>query len=158
MKIGVFAGSFCPVTNGHVNVIERASRLVETLYVVIPLNVNKNYSISLQDRKLLLAEAVKNLPNVVVRDTKKALVDFCAEVNADVIIKSVRNAVDMQFEMDMAEINNSLTGIETVFLAADKKYSAVSSTYVRELAAFNKDITPYVPRELAPKITELLKK
>lgn len=157
MKVGVYAGSFCPVTKGHVDAIERASKLVDNLIVVIPININKTFKISLEDRTEILKEAVKHVKNVTVCNTHRALADFCKDVKAEIIIKSIRNAVDMQYEMDMADINKSLSGIETVFLAADKKYAVVSSTFVRELAAFGKDITPYVPAHLAEKITKYFK-
>lgn len=157
MKTAVFAGSFCPVTKGHVNVIERAAKLAKRLIVVIPININKNYIISLADRERLLARATKHIPNVAVMTTGRALVDFCKEQKADFIIKSVRNPFDLQYETDMADINYEIGGIETVFLAADKRYSTVSSTYVRELAAFGQDISRYVPDGLDKEISRLLK-
>lgn len=157
MKTAVFAGSFCPVTKGHVDVIERAARLVDKLIVVIPVNINKSYKIPVADRKELLIYALRHIKNVSVTTTGLALVDFCREHGVELIFKSVRNAIDMQFEIDMAHINEEIGGRETVFLAAAKKYSTMSSSYVRELAAFGKDISKYVPDGLAEKITALLK-
>jgi pantetheine-phosphate adenylyltransferase len=154
----VYAGSFCPITNGHLNVIKRAAALCDKLLVAVSVNSAKKYAIPLKQRLALVKEAVKDIKNVEVYEVKGALVDFCAKHNATFILKSVRNAIDMQYEMDMAEINSDLTGIETLYMTADKEYSAISSTYVRELVKLKKDITPYVPNALAQKITELLSK
>lgn len=157
MKIGVFPGSFCPITKGHLNIIERASKLVDTLFVAVLNNATKHYSISYNDRVELIKMATKDIPNVKVEYFSGTMADFCCSVNADVIIKSGRNAIDLQYEMDMAEINKEFCGIETIYLACDKEFSSYSSTIVRELVNLNKDITSFVPNGLAEKIKDLLK-
>lgn len=157
MKNGLFCGSFCPVTKGHMDIIIRSARLVDSLYVVIFNNVNKSYQISLNDRLDLLTTACKDLPNVTVMSYDGAVVDFCAEQNIDVIIKSARNVVDLQYELDMAQLNYDFGQAETVFLCARKEYATVSSSIVRELVAFDKDVAEMLPEGLADKTVKLLK-
>ncbi|MCM1043611.1 MAG: pantetheine-phosphate adenylyltransferase [Corallococcus sp.] len=156
-KIGVYAGSFCPVTKGHVNAIERAARIVDKLYVVIGVNSNKKYAISVQDRQRLLKYALENVNNAEIVVYDGMMTDFCRQVNADIMVKSVRNATDLQEVIDLASINRRFWNGETVFLTSDERYEHLSSSLVRELVKLQRDITPFVPEGLANEITELLK-
>lgn len=158
MKNAVYCGSFNPVTKGHVNIIERAARLCdETLFVAVAYNAEKVYKVPLQMRLELLQNATTHIKNVVCVAVSGAVADFCVKNGVSVIIKSGRNALDIQSEMDMAEINQVLCGAETVYLSADPKLRAVSSSVVRELAALGKNVKGLVPEGLEKKISELYK-
>ncbi len=156
MKIAVFGGSFCPVTAGHVDAISRAAKLVDKLYVVIGINYTKQYAISLQDRLQLLRNALKNNANIVVDSTDGLMTDYCKKVKANFMIKSVRNATDLQEVIDLTEINKRFWQGETVFLACEQKYSHISSSLVRELVAHKQPIDDLVPSGLAERIVQLL--
>ncbi|MEG2015248.1 MAG: pantetheine-phosphate adenylyltransferase [Clostridia bacterium] len=158
MKIAVFPGSFCPVTKGHINAISRAARIVDKLYVVVGVNSAKTYAISPEDRVGLLQKALIGTENISICAYDGLMTDFCITVGADLIIKSVRNAVDVQTVIDTTEINKHYWNGETIFLTCDKEYQSISSSMVRELASLGKDITPYVPNNLASDIVALLRK
>lgn len=157
MRIGVFAGSFCPVTKGHVDVIRRSAKLVDKLYVVVGINVQKQYVMSDEDRLALLKKALVGIDNVEVVVYGGMMTDFCQSVSADVMIKAVRNAVDVQSVLDLTDINKRYWNGETVFIACDKRYQAVSSTLVRELLGLGKDISEYVPEGLKDDIVKAIK-
>lgn len=157
MRIGVFAGSFCPVTRGHVDVIRRSAKLVDKLYVVVGINVQKQYVMSDEDRLALLKKALVGIDNAEVVAYGGMMTDFCQSVSADVMIKAVRNAVDVQSVLDLTDINKRYWNGETVFIACDKQYQAVSSTLVRELLGLGKDISEYVPEGLKDDIVKAIK-
>lgn len=158
MKTAVFGGSFCPVTLGHLDAIKRAAQIVDKLYVVIGVNAKKTYTISLEDRLALLRQAVKDIDNVVVDSTDGLMTDYCQKVGAEIMIKSVRNATDLQEVIDLTEINKRFWKGETVFLACDQKYSHISSSLVRELVSLGQPIDDLVPQGLSDKIVSLLKR
>lgn len=145
MRTGVFAGSFCPVTKGHVDAIEKSAKLVDKLYVVVGVNVNKSYVIPAEARVEMLTKALAHIANVQVEQYDGMLTDFCKRVNADVMIKSVRNAVDLQSVIDLCDVNLQTWSGQTVFVVGDKAYRHISSSLVRELAEFNQDLSAYVP-------------
>lgn len=155
-RIGVFAGSFCPPTIGHYKAIEKASLLVDKLYVVIGVNTSKKHAISLADRMSLLVSACNQLDNVEIAFFDGLMTDCCVQLGATVMFKSVRNATELQDVIDLADFNANNWKGQTVFLVADKQYRHISSTMIRELVALGKDITQYVPCGLADKIVQLL--
>lgn len=158
MRIGVYAGSFCPVTKGHVDAIEKASRLVDKLYVVAGFNVAKNYSIPVDARLGMLKRAVGHLRNVEAVAYEGMMTDFCKQVKATVMIKSVRNAMDTQSVIDLADVNEAYWDGETVFVVGSKAYRHVSSSLVRELAGLKQDFSAYVPDNCFDEITKYLVK
>jgi pantetheine-phosphate adenylyltransferase len=153
----VFAGSFAPVTKGHLDIIQRASVLADTLIVAVTHNVNKPQYIKIEDRINLISEAVKDIKNVKVMAFDTLLADFCKEVKADCIIKSIRDTVDFAYEEQMAAANKQTGDTETVFLFASPQYKHISSSLVRELISYGADITPFVPEGLAQKIIKVTK-
>lgn len=146
MKTGVYAGSFCPVTNGHVDAITKAAQLVDKLYVVVGVNSAKKYLIPQDVRVSMLEKALEQLKNVEVVAFDGLMTDFCKGVSADVMIKSIRNACDTQQAIDIADFNSDCWGGSTVFVVGDKAFRHVSSSLVRELAAFKQDYSKYVPK------------
>ncbi len=156
--VGVFAGSFCPITKGHVDVIEKAAKLVDKLYVVVGINVGKHYVLSTEQRTEFVKLALNHIKNVEVAEHDGLMTDFCKKVGAKVMIKSIRNATDLQEVVDLCDATENLWDGQTIFIVGDKKYRFVSSSFVRELAHFNQDISPYVPAACAKKLQELLTK
>ena len=145
MRIGVYAGSFCPVTKGHVDAIEKAAKLVDKLYVVVGLNVDKRYVIPDKARLAMLQKAISHVTNAQAVLHGGMMTDFCKSVDATVMIKSIRNALDLQSVIDLSDINNSYWDGETVFVVGSKQYRHVSSSLVRELAGLGQDFSEYVP-------------
>lgn len=158
MKIGVYAGSFCPVTCGHVDAIERALKLVDKLYVVVGVNPNKKYDIPADVRVEMLEKALKHLENIEVVSYDGMMTDFCKGVGATVMIKSIRNATDCQQVIDLADINRVYWKGETVFVVGDNKYRHVSSSLVRELASLKQDYSMFVPNGCLGEIKKYLER
>ena len=156
--IGVYAGSFCPITVGHVDAIERASKTVDKLYVVVGVNVDKKYALTNEQRLELTKKALEHLPKVEVCLHEGMMTDFCKSVNADVMIKSIRNVADLQQALDIAGVNRLYWHGETTFIVGDAKYQHVSSSLVRELVGLGQDVSALVPQGLCEEITKLLLK
>lgn len=145
MRIGVYAGSFCPVTKGHVDAIEKAAKLVDKLYVVVGVNPSKQYVIPDGARLEMLSKSITHIDNVQAVAFDGMLIDFCKQVNATVMIKSIRNALDLQSVIDLHDINLNYWQGETVFVVGSKEYRHVSSSLVRELAGLGQDYSSFVP-------------
>lgn len=146
MKIGIYPGSFDPVTNGHLDVIKRSAQLVDTLVVGILQNPNKKALFSVEERIYLLQESCKDIPNLKIEAFSGLLVDFAKEQNADLIIRGLRALTDFEYELQMAQINKNLGAhIETIFLVTDVKYSFLSSSAIKEVAEFGGDVSKFVP-------------
>ena len=145
MRIGVYAGSFCPVTKGHVDAIEKAARLVDKLYVVMGVNAEKTYSIPEKARLTMLQKAISHVGNAEAVAHSGMMTDFCKSLGASVMIKSIRNALDLQSVIDLCDVNESYWTGETVFVVGSKEYRHISSSLVRELASLGQDFSEYVP-------------
>lgn len=150
MKIGIFAGSFCPVTVGHVDAIRRAAKLVDKLYAVIGVNIAKKYVMPDEARLQSVVAATSDIPNVECALHKGLLVDYARKVGATVMIKVVRNATETDEVLTLVDINRDMWEGETVFIAADRNLRHVSSSLVRELALLGKDYSAYVPQAALP--------
>lgn len=158
MKIGVFAGSFCPVTKGHVDAIEQSARLVDKLYVVVGKNVQKQYIIPDDVRLAMLEKAIAHIKNTQAVLFDGMMTDFCKRVNADVMIKSIRNAIDLQAVIDLKDTNDFYWAGDTVFVVGSKQHRHVSSSLVRELASLGKDFSEFVPENCLTEIKKYLVK
>ncbi len=156
MSIGVFAGSFCPVTKGHVDAIQKSAKLVDKLYVVMGVNFAKKYAIDVDSRLDMLKRALSHIDNVVVVAHEGMMTDFCKQVGATVMIKSIRNALDLQSVIDLCDINESYWDGETMFVVGSKQYRHVSSSLVRELASLGQDFSEYVPENCLEEIKKHL--
>ena len=146
-KIALFAGSFDPVTKGHVELIERASRLVDTLYVGIFYNLDKQGMFSIDERKRMLEGAVAHLPNVqLVTSQQELAVTVAQRLGASCLIRGLRGSQDLAYEATLQAYNQDLDpDLETIFLLSSPNYQHLSSSGVRELLAFKQDVSPYVP-------------
>ena len=138
-------GSFDPVTNGHLDVIGRAAALYDEVVVAVLVNESKAGLFTIDERLEMLAEVTAHYPNVSVRSFRGLLVDFCRAADIPVVIKGLRVASDFDYELQMAQMNSSLTGVETVFLPASPERGFVSSSLVKEVAGFGGDVSPFVP-------------
>ena len=156
MKIGVYAGSFCPVTLGHVDAIEKAAKLVDKLYVVVGINANKNYAIPSKARLNMLQKAISHVKNAEAVAYDGMMTDFCKQVGAQVMIKSIRNALDLQSVIDLNDINQSYWKGETVFVVGSKGLRHISSSLVRELALLGQDFSELVPKNCYDDIRKYL--
>lgn len=127
-------GSFDPATHGHLDIIERTAALFEHVLVAVGRNSAKNYLFDPDERVAILTEATAHLPNVAVKPLSGLLVDYCRDEGVDVVVKGLRFASDFEFELQMAQMNHALSGIETVCLPTAARWAHVSSTMVREIA------------------------
>ena len=154
MSVAVFPGSFDPPTRGHLDMIQRASVLVDTLYVAVGSNVNKNHFMRVEQRVDLLEKICADLPNVQVESFSGLVVDFCQQVGASFIVKGLRNQADLMWEQAQASVNKDLRGIDTLFVLSRPELTYVSSSIVRELAAFHQDVSRYVPPVVARAVAD----
>jgi pantetheine-phosphate adenylyltransferase len=150
----VCPGSFDPVTLGHLDIIERTARLFETVVVAIGNNLSKNALFAPQERAEMLTEACRDWDGVEVRLFDGLLVDFAAAEGAGVIVKGLRFASDFDYELQMAQMNKQLTGIDTLFLPTTAQWSYVSSSLVREVAALGGDVSRFLPPAVADATAE----
>ena len=146
-KIGLFTGSFDPMTNGHMDLIERASKLFDKLYVGIFYNPHKNGFLSIESRLETVEKAVAHLENVqVIASHDELVVDVARKLGVHVLVRGLRNAADLQYEASFDFYNHQLAGeIETVYLHSRPEHVYISSSAVRELLKFGQDISKYVP-------------
>ncbi len=155
MLKAIYPGSFDPVTYGHMDIIKRASAMVDFLIVGVCGNPNKHSLLTSDERVELLKEVTKDLGNVKVMETDGMLGDFAKNVGAKVIIRGVRDVNDFTNEFQRAIINKQLTGdIETIFLVASLENITLSSSSVREILAFNGDLEKFVPKAVEAKLRE----
>lgn len=154
MKRGIYPGSFDPITNGHIDIIERASALVDELIVAVLVNPNKNKGLfTIPERIEMIQEATKHLSNVQVEHFYGLLVDYANKKEASVIIRGIRSAKDLDMELSMAQINKHLRpNLETIFLMTAPEHAFMSSSAVRELIAFNGSYEAFVPEVVVHKI------
>lgn len=143
----VFAGSFDPPTNGHLNIIERSASLFDKVDVVISVNPNKKYLFSEEERMALLKEMVKNLPNVEIHAWNGLIVKYAEQAGAKVLVRGIRTTNDFSYEFDLALMNRALDGkLETLFIPTDEKFAIIKSSGIKELAQFGGDISRMVPK------------
>jgi pantetheine-phosphate adenylyltransferase len=145
VKTAVCPGSFDPVTNGHVDVFRRAAGIFDRVVVATGTNPSKSRLFDPEERLAFLAQATVDLDNVEVAGFDGLLTTFCAEQGADAIIKGLRAAGDYEYELQMAQMNAQLTGVETVFLPTSPRWSFVASSLVKEVAAYGGDVSALVP-------------
>ncbi len=152
----VCPGSFDPVTNGHLDVIQRASSRFDRLLVACLRNAGKQPLFDLDIRLALLNEVVADLDNVEVAAFDGLLVDFCRERGVSVIVKGLRAVSDFEYELQMAQMNSHLGNVETFFMTTSPIYSFLSSSLVKEVARFGGDVTDFVPPAVVDRLAEHL--
>ena len=146
MRIAVYPGSFDPITNGHLDIIKRASRLYDKVIVGVLDNSSKNPIFTADERKEMIDLAIKDMDNVSCDAFSGLLVDFAKQNNAAVIIKGLRTVADFEYEFQLALLNKALNPeYETVFMMTDSKFSYISSSVVKEVAKYQGGLEDFVP-------------
>ncbi|WP_117879261.1 pantetheine-phosphate adenylyltransferase [Aureibaculum luteum] len=148
MKRALFPGSFDPLTLGHYDIIKRGVKVFDEVVVAIGINAEKKYMFSVKKRKQFIEETFKNFPKVKVVTYKGLTVDFCKEIDADFILRGLRNPADFEFEKAIAHTNRDLSPVETVFLLTSAKTSYISSSIVRDVIRNKGNYTILVPESV----------
>lgn len=145
MTRALFPGSFDPFTLGHKDIVERALAIADEVVVAIGVNADKKGLFTVQERKQRIEQAFKDEPRVRVVSYSGLTTDFAQAAHAQFIVRGVRSLTDFEYEKNIAQINRQLTGIETVLLFADERFAGLSSSIVRELISYGKDISRFIP-------------
>lgn len=150
MKIAVFPGSFDPITQGHLDIAERACGFFDRVIVAIGINENKKYLFSLEQRRAWLREVFKNNPKIEISEYRGLTVNYCNDVKAGYMIRGLRNASDFDYEKTISQLNHIIgDGVETVFLISRPGFSHISSTIVREIIKGKGDVSAFVPKAIS---------
>lgn len=151
MTIAIFPGSFDPITNGHIDIVAKAADMFNQVYVVVMTNTHKNYLFNINERIKFAKSAIKNFHNVkVLKEPDKLTISVAKNLNAQVIIRGVRNNQDFLYEQQIAAINKKLApNINTVLLFTEPNNSFIASSMIKEVARFGGNITQFLPIEVA---------
>lgn len=153
MRRAVCPGSFDPIHNGHVEIIARAASLFDEVIVAVSTNYSKKYRFSEDERVAMVEETVGGLRGVSALPMGRGLLaDFCKDQGAEAIVKGLRSTVDYAYEIPMATMNRHLTGVETVFLQADTRFTHLSSSLLKEVQALGGDVDDYFPRAVIKRL------
>ena len=151
MKIAIYPGSFDPVTSGHLNIIRRAANIFDKLIVCVMVNAGKNPMFTLEERVAMIRKVTTDLPNVEVDASASLLAEYAREKGSCVIVKGLRAGSDFENEFQMAMINRKINpDLDTMFLTAEHEYMYMSSSTVKELGAYNVDLSGFLPEEIIP--------
>jgi pantetheine-phosphate adenylyltransferase len=147
-------GSFDPVTNGHLDIIGRAAHLYDEVVVAVFINQSKSSLFSVEDRREMLAEATAGYGNVRIDTFHGLVVDYCKDHGIPVIVKGLRAVSDFDYELQMAQMNRGLAGIDTLFMPTNPEYSFLASSLVKEIAKWGGDVSSLVPPNVLKRLTE----
>ena len=156
MRRAVCPGSFDPVTLGHLDIVERASKIYDEVTVAVLVNKKKSSLFTVEERMALLADVTSVYGNVKVDSFHGLLVDYCRERDIPVIVKGLRAISDFDYELQMAQMNHGLAGVETMFMTTNPLYSFLSSSLVKEVATYGGDVSGLVPERVLDSLTERL--
>jgi pantetheine-phosphate adenylyltransferase len=150
MKTIVYPGTFDPVTNGHIDLVERASRLFDKVVIGIASSQRKSPLFTIEERIELASECLQHMPNVEIHGFDCLLVNFVSDCNADAIMRGLRAVSDFEYEFQLANMNRALSPeIESIFLTPSEKFSYISSSLVREISSLKGDVSQFVPANVA---------
>ncbi len=156
MRIGVYPGSFDPMTLGHLDICERGSAIVDKLVIGVLENSSKKPMFTVEERLQMLKEGTKHLPNVEVRPFSGLLVDFLREQKATIVVRGLRAVTDFEYELQLAQANRNLyPDMETVFLCTNAQYSFISSTVVKDILHHGGDVGHFVPENVIKIIKQI---
>ena len=145
MRKAIFPGTFDPFTIGHYSVVERALTFMDEIIIGIGINENKNTYFPIEKRVEMIRKFYKDEPRIKVESYDCLTIDFARQVDAQFIVRGIRTVKDFEYEETIADINRKLAGIETILLFTEPELTSISSTIVRELLQFGKDVTPFLP-------------
>ena len=151
MKRATFPGSFDPITLGHTDIINRALPLFDEIIIAVGINADKKYMFSMEERLNFIKESYIDIPKVKVETYSGLTIDFCKKIDADFILRGLRNPADFEFEKAIAQTNRKLSKIETVFLLTSSDTSFISSSIVRDVLRNGGDISSLVPKSVSKK-------
>ena len=155
----IYPGSFDPITNGHTDVIQRASKIFDQVIIAVSQNINKKSFLSEREKIEVINISLEGLNNVEVIAFDSLLVDFAKEINAQIILRGLRAVSDFEYEFQLAGMNKHLDkNIETFFLTPSEEFSNISSSLVREILMLGGDISSFVPQEVEKILLSKLKK
>jgi pantetheine-phosphate adenylyltransferase len=157
MKIAVYPGSFDPVTNGHLDIVERGAGLFDKLIVAVAKNPGKEPLFTLDERIVMLEKSLSHLSNVEISCFRGLLVDFARAEQATAILKGLRALSDFEYEFQMASVNRKIGDIETVFMMTSNEYAYLSSSAVKEVASLGGCVKGFVPRHVVEMLIEKYK-
>ncbi len=159
MKVGIYAGSFDPITLGHLDIIKRAARLTKRLIIAVLSNSAKKPAFSVEERVEMIRKVTKDIQGVEVMTYSGLTVDFAKEQNANVLVRGLRAVTDFEYELQIAQGNHKLNpDVDTVFLTTSVEYSYLSSSIVKEIASYGGDISQFVPEEVVQDVYDKLYK
>lgn len=154
----IFPGSFDPITNGHLDVIARGTKLFDELIIAIGRSPVKNQLFTPEERLEMIAELIADMPSVSVESFEGLTVEYAAKKKADVILRGLRSLTDVQYEFQLAMTNRAVTGIETVFIMTSEQYGFTSSTLIREIASLGGDLSNLVPKNVHDRLKQRMSK
>ncbi|HUW20306.1 MAG TPA: pantetheine-phosphate adenylyltransferase [Sedimentisphaerales bacterium] len=154
----VFPGSFDPITNGHLDVVQRSMKLFDELIIAVGQSPIKSQLFTPQERVAMITELVADMPGVSVESFDGLTVEYAAKKKADVILRGLRSLTDVQYEFQLAMTNRAVAGIETVFVMTSEKYGFTSSTLIREVASLGGDVSNLIPKDIYARLKEHLHK
>lgn len=155
MRLAIYPGSFDPVTNGHIDILEKTSKLFDRIIIAVVHNVGKNALFSLNERVNLIKESTSHISNVEVESFSGLLVNYVKQKEACAIIRGLRTVADFEYEMHIAQINRKmLPEVETIFVLSDSRYIFVSSSIIKETALLGGDVSDLVPDIVSTGLTE----
>jgi len=152
----VFPGSFDPITNGHLDVVRRGTKLFDKLIIAVGRSPLKEQLFTPDERVKMIKELVSEMPNVEVESFEGLTVDYAARKGADVILRGLRNLTDVQYEFQLAMTNRAVAGVETVFIMTSEQYGFVSSTLIREVAGLGGNVSSLIPQTVYDRLRKRL--
>jgi len=154
----IFPGSFDPITNGHLDVINRGMKLFDELIIAVGRSPVKNQLFTPEERVEMIAELITDMPSVSVESFEGLTVEYAAKKKADVILRGLRSLTDVQYEFQLAMTNRAVAGIETIFIMTSEQYGFTSSTLIREVASLGGNLSNLVPQKVYDRMQQRLKK